>query len=105
MKSYFLCTSTGPKLVLTSCDLISYPECLNVLKNQGIAKFIAFEVPVEHVKQRYGEQFNIVMNNPDEHDELRVLDADGRKVLAKINLSELGHAISFEEAVPDSIIH
>jgi hypothetical protein len=96
MKCYFLWTVTGPQLVLTSRDYIAHPDCLTKLKDMGIPKFIAYEIPIVLVKERYGGHFEKVIKDPNGSDELRVLDSEGERVLNNISFKELGPAIPYE---------
>ena len=60
-------------------------------------KFIAFEVPLDSVRRIYGDQYEIVVQDPEQTDDLRVLDSDGQRVLQNIQFSELGQPILYEE--------
>ncbi len=97
MKSYLLFTATGPIVVLTSCASVDDKDFLGCLKEKGIEKFVAHELPLDLVKQRYGPHFDIVQNNPEETDEMRVLEYDGTKVFSMFSFSEFGRPIYYEE--------
>jgi len=96
MKSYFLWTASGPQLILTSRDYVAHPDCLEKLKNMGIPKFIAHEVPIDLVKKRYGGHYEKIIGDPNGTDELRILDTQGKRVLNNISFKELGPAIPYE---------
>jgi hypothetical protein len=96
MKCYFLWTVTGPQLILTSCDYVKDPACLNKLKDMGIPKFVAHEVSIDLVKARYGESLVTILQDPDSTDELRVLDTEGKRFLNNISFKDLGPAIPYE---------
>ena len=59
-------------------------------KAHGIDKFIAYEVPLDMAKERYGGHFNAVMNDWLETDDLRVIDFDGQRILRLFKFSEYG---------------
>ena len=54
------------------------------------------------LKQRYGDQVEVVTNDPDQTDELRLLDSDGERVLNNIHFRELGQPIYYEPEMGDS---
>ncbi len=45
MKSLLLLTASGPLLILTSHQSLDDQKLLGVLRQKGIGKFVAFEVP------------------------------------------------------------
>jgi len=96
MKAGILFTGTGPILILTSYDSLTSEELLKKLATKGIKKFIGFEIPEEMIKSRYGNQFNVIMGDLKQKDDLRVLDYDGHHVFYKFSLKELGEPIFHE---------
>ncbi len=99
MKAYFLWTVIGPQIILTSYDLekdgvdaLQSSRAIDSLAN----KVMAYEVPLDTIKERYGEHFEIVMKDPKQTDVLRVLDSDGERVLGNIHFNELGAPIYYE---------
>jgi hypothetical protein len=103
MKAYFLWTVIGPQIILTSCDLEKEPDCL-VQTGRAVdtlaRKAMAYEVPLDKIKQRYGEHFEIVINDPAQTDQLRILDSEGERVLNNIRFAELGKPVYYE---PESV--
>ena len=97
MKAGIFFTGSGPILVLTSYDSLIEPNLLEKLKSKGIKKFIAYEVPVELAKQKYGAHYDVVMRDLKQEDDLRVLDYNGHNVFYKFCIKELGEPIYFEE--------
>lgn len=97
MKAYFLWTVQGPRLILTCCDFTTNRICLEVLAHRGIDKFVAQEVALHLAKDRYGTHFDIVMKDPKQTDDLRILDEVGERVLKNFSLKELGTPIYYEE--------
>lgn len=92
-------TGTGPILLLTTYESLTDPKLIEKLKSKGIKKFIAYEVAENKVRQRYGQQFNVVMNDLKQTDDLRVLDYDGHHVFYNFSLSELGDPIFHDEGL------
>ncbi len=73
MKAGIFVSGSGPILILTSYESLMDPRLLEKLSVKGIKKFIAFEVPVETLKAKYGEHFNVIMGDVHQQDDLRVL--------------------------------
>ncbi|MGA9573397.1 MAG: hypothetical protein WBS20_05560 [Lysobacterales bacterium] len=92
MKSFVLMTGSGPTVILTSYDSVEDAALLEALRLKGIEKFIAYEVPLELAKERYGGHFTAVLNDWLETDDLRVLDINGERVFRLFNFSDLGPA-------------
>jgi hypothetical protein len=83
-------------LILTSCDFATHPECLKKLADAGITKFVAQKMPLDLVKERYGEQYRITLTDPKQTDELRIVDTSPRRVLKNFSFKELGQPIYYE---------
>ena len=92
MKSFLLMTGSGPVNILTSHGSIENPILLDKLLAKGIDKFIAFEVPYDLAKERYGGHFDVVANDLHETDDLRVLDYNGDRAFRMFRFNELGEA-------------
>lgn len=92
MKSFLLMTGSGPLVILTSRSFVEDAALLERLQRKGINKFIAYEVPLELAKDRYGGHFTAVMNDWLETDRLRVLDFNGERAFGLFDFSELGEA-------------
>jgi hypothetical protein len=89
MKAGIFFTGTGPILLLTSYDSLTDNKLVDKLSAKGIKKFIAYEVDEDIVKKRYGTQFDIVMGDLHQTDDLRVLDYDGHRVFNNFSLNEI----------------
>ncbi len=96
MKSGIVFTDSGPLVIVTCFDSLVDPTVVRKLADKGIVKFIAFELPIESVRQHYGSHFDVVCEDLSETDELRVLDYDGGRALALFDFSEYGPPIFFE---------
>lgn len=99
MKTFLLITGSSPLMILTSHGSIENPVLLEKLLAKGIDKFIAYEVPYDLAKQRYGRHFNVAANDLRETDDLRVLDYNGDRAFRLFSFSELGDA-HIHEPVP-----
>jgi hypothetical protein len=97
MKSGILFTGSGPILILTSYDSLLDVNLIEKLKAKGIKKFIAYEVPVDLVRQKYGKQYDFVLNDLKQQDDLRVLDYNGHHVFYNFSIKELGKPVYHEE--------
>jgi hypothetical protein len=96
MKAGIFFTGTGPILILTAYDALDDSKLIEKLTAKGIKKFIAYEVPEEIVKQKYGLKFKTIMGDLRQTDDLRVLDYDGHHVFYNFSLKELGKPVFFE---------
>jgi hypothetical protein len=96
MKAAIIFTGTGPILILTSYESVTDPLLVRKLSAKGIKKFIAYDVPIDLVKQKYGAHFLTVMNDVKETDDLRVLDYNGHNVFYNFNVSRIRRPTFFE---------
>ena len=97
MKAGIFFTGSGPILAVTSYESLSETSLVDKLRAKGIKKFIAYEVPLEVVKQKYGNHYEVVMCDLKQEDDLRVMDYDGHHVLYSFSLRDLGEPIYHEE--------
>ncbi len=93
MRAYLIFTGSGPILILTTHPSVTDPQLVDKLKHKGIAKFLAYEVPVERVKRLYGVPFEVIAADLAGQEDVRVLDFNGHHIFASFRLSELGEAI------------
>ena len=96
MKAGIFFTGTGPILILTTYASLDAPKLVDKLTQKGIKKYIAYEVPEELVKQRYGKHFNVILGDLKQSDDLRVLDYDGHHVFYNFSLTEIGQPVFYE---------
>jgi hypothetical protein len=96
MKAILLLTASGPMVILTSYDTATAQSLLKKLEAKGISKFIAYEIPLEAAKERYGGHFTIVQQDLHESDDLRVLDYSGERVFSLFRFDEMGPGIRYE---------
>lgn len=101
MKAGIVFTGTGPILILTTYSSFEDPKLVEKLKVKGIEKFIASEIPLDKVKEKYGNHFNVVMGDINQTDDLRILDYNGYNVFHNFGFSEMGRFIYHEEPGQD----
>jgi hypothetical protein len=97
MKAGIVITGSGSILVLTSEDSLDNPEFVKAVGAKGIHKYIAFEVPEETVRNRYGQHFMVTVADRKQHDVLRIVDVDGQRIFRNFDLSSLGGPILYDE--------
>src|SRR5262245_36068087 len=90
MKAYMLMTGSGPIVILTSYDSVLDAALVRKLASKGIEKFIAHEIPIGLVRERYGAHFALVQGDLRQTDDLRVLDYDGSRAFKLFRFAELG---------------
>ncbi|MDX9752814.1 MAG: hypothetical protein RBU29_02570 [bacterium] len=86
MKAGVYFSGSSPILILTSYDSLTHPQLIEKLQAKGVQQFIAFEVPVDQVKEKYGHHYNVVLNDLKQEDDLRVMDYDGHRVLQNFSI-------------------
>jgi hypothetical protein len=96
MKAGIFFTGSGPILILTSYESLTDPRLAEKLATKGIKKFVAFDVPLDLAKQKYGHHYNVVTGDLHQEDDLRILDYDGHHVFNLFHLGELGAPIYHE---------
>ena len=96
MKAIMLISGSGPMVILTSYKSAADPALIKRLAIKGITKFIAYEVPLELAKERYGGHFQAVTNNLHESDDLRVLDYNGNRAFDLFRFDEIGPQVVYE---------
>ena len=96
MKSGIVFSGTGPILILTTYDSLTDPRFVQKLSTKGIHKFIAYEVPMDLVEERYGTHFGTIMNDIKQTDDLRVLDYNGHGVLNHFSFADMGAPLHYE---------
>jgi hypothetical protein len=97
MKAMLLLTGDGALVILTSFAGANDPDLLRKLDAKGIDKFIAYEIPLDLVKQRYGRHFTVVSGDLHESDDLRILDYSGGRAFRLFRFDELGPGTAYEQ--------
>jgi len=97
MKAVIVFAGTGPLLILTSYPSISDPNFVGKLKAKGLQKFIAFEIPLDQCRERYGPSYRDIVEDLQKIDDMRVLDFDGHRIFRNFSLKKMGAPFFFEE--------
>jgi hypothetical protein len=98
MKAGIVFTGTGPILILTTYESFGDEKFVEKLDFKGIKKFMDYEVPLDLVKRKYGQQYDVIMKDVKQTDDLRVLDFDGHKVFYSFSFTDLGEPYQHEAA-------
>lgn len=96
MKVMMLLTAGGPMVIMTSLESPTAPALLRELASKGIEKFIAYEIPEELAKDRYGHHFDTVAHDIHETDQLRILDFNGQRAFSLFHFEDLGPPTRYE---------
>ena len=96
MKAGIFFAGSGPVLILTSYESFTDPKLLDKLATKGMDRFIAWEVDLELVKQKYAQHFDIIMKDVKQQDDLRILDYNGYNIM---------HSFSFKRDTLAPVIH
>jgi hypothetical protein len=96
MKAGLIFTGTGPILILTSYESFEDQKLVDKFSVKGITKYIACELPLDVVKEKYGNHFKVVMGDLNQSDDLRVLDYNGYNVFHNFKFSEMGKPVYHE---------
>jgi hypothetical protein len=96
VRAYLVFTGTGPILVLSTYPALTDERLVEKLRYKGITKFIAYEVALEAVRERYAHAFANVASDLGGSPDLRVLDFNGHQIMTNFSLAELGEPIRFE---------
>ena len=97
MKAGLILTGGGALIYLTSHKTYLDDALVEKFEAKGITKFIAYEIPVEKAKVRYGKHFDIVVQDLRETDDLRILDYQGPRAFRMFSFSELGEPLMIEK--------
>ena len=96
MKGILVLSGSGPLLILSSYPAMDDPALIAKLRAKGLAKFLAWEVPVDHLRELYGYTFRDISEQLETRDDMRVLDFDGHRIFLNLSLRDLGDHILFE---------
>ncbi len=93
MRAYIVFSGTGPILVLTTYPELTDQRLVAKLAHKGIVKFIAYEVPLERVRSIYGVPYEVIVEDLERTEDLRVLDFNGHHIFSSFSFDELGDPI------------
>lgn len=92
-RAYLIFTGSGPILVLSTYPKLTDDRLVEKLRYKGIEKFMAYQVDLDAVEQRYAQSFAKVLENLQGVEDIRVLDFNGHQIMANFSLDELGDPI------------
>lgn len=95
MRAYIVFSGTGPILVLTTYPSLTDSRLVEKLAHKGISKFIAYEVPVDRVRTIYGVPYEVIANDLEKTEDLRILDFNGHHIFSRFSFAEFGEPIKF----------
>ncbi len=93
MKTGMIFTGSGPILIITSYESLDDPKFAQKLAAKGIKKYVAYELPIDIVKEKYGAHFTAIVNDTKQQDDLRVLDYNGHNVFYNFTFVQMGKAM------------
>lgn len=97
MRAYLIFTGSGPILILSTYPSLTDERLVGKLRYKGIDKFIAYEVALDAVRQRYERSFASVSGDlQGSEGDIRVLDFNGHQIMTNFSLQALGEPIKFE---------
>ncbi|MCP4654705.1 MAG: hypothetical protein GY856_04705 [bacterium] len=94
-RAYLIFTGSSPILVLSTYPKLTDERLIVKLRYKGIDKFIAYQVDLDAVEQRYVQSFRNVINDLQGVEDIRVLDFNGHQIMANFSLDALGDPIKF----------
>ncbi len=96
MKAGIIFSGSSPLFILTSYHSFTDEKFVEKLRTKGVMKFIAFEVPVEMAKEKYGLHFDIITGDLKQSDDLRVLDYNGHNIMGLFSFKDLASPAYYE---------
>ena len=90
-------SGSAPILILTSYPYLYDDRFIEKLGQKGINKFVAFEVSTETAKTRYGNRYDIILQDLGDSEDMRVLDYDGHTAFQNFSFKELGEPFEYEK--------
>ncbi len=97
VKGILVLSGSGALLLLSSYPAVDDPRLIAKLRAKGLAKFLAWEVQVGHLRDLYGYTFRDIAEELASRDDMRVLDFDGHRIFLNLSLRDLGDHILFED--------
>jgi len=92
-RAYLIFTGSGPILVLSTYPTIDDDGLVQKLRYKGIDHFIAYEVDLDAVGERYADAFPSVLESLEAGEDIRVLDFNGHHIMANFSLEALGEPV------------
>ena len=96
MKTALIFTGSSPILIITSYQSLEDKGFLEKLKQKGIDKFIAFVVQLESSKKKYGSRFDVIKDDLNTTEDIRILDYNEQLAFERFSFEELGEMIKHD---------
>ena len=96
MKTGIFFTESGPILVLVTHHFFAHPKLVEKFAEKGITKFIAYEVPIEKVKEKYGKQLSLEPGSNGNR-ELRIIDSNEQQIFNNFSIKDFGGPVLYEK--------
>ena len=90
MRAFRVLSEAEPRIVAAPREAITGGHLAENLSRAGINRFIAHEIAVDRLREMYGVPFEVIETDVKNGKGLRVLDSNGRHVLAHVQLADLG---------------
>lgn len=94
-KAYLIFTGTGPILLLCTYPSVTDQRLIDKLRYKGIVKFLAYEVDLAAVRERYAATYEEVAADLEGVEDIRVLDFNGHQIMANFSLEALGEPVKY----------
>lgn len=95
LRAFLVVTGSGPILLLASYPKLTDQRLVDKLRYKGIDRFIAYEVDLNAVRERYRDNLAAVSGELEGVEDARVLDFNGHQIMANFSLDQLGDPIKF----------
>ena len=93
MKAFLILSEAEPALVMTGGSGLTHGSLVEGMRARGFEKFIAHEVPLERLRERYGLPLEVLEYDMRKGRSLRFLDSNGSHVFDNVRLTDLGTPI------------
>ena len=96
MKAGIFFTESEPILAPTAHHFFAHPKLVEKFAEKGITKFIAYEVSIEKVEEKYGKQPRLEPDSNGDR-ELRIIDSDEKQIFNNFSIKDLGEPVLYEK--------
>ena len=93
MKAILLFSGSSPILLLSSYPSLDDERFSKKLKEKGVNKYIAFEVPLEEARKKYGIRFALISRDLEDKEDMQILDYNGFTAFNNFHFDLLGEPI------------
>jgi hypothetical protein len=90
MRAFLVLTEAEPKIVVPPREIVADCRLAENLSQAGVDRFRAHEIAVDRLRETPGVPFEVIETDVKNGKGLRVLESNGRHLLARVQLTELG---------------